>query len=149
MAVFAVILTMVGGISLSSQSSVNANLGRRIGTIEGALMSFLTGTGFLIILVLFFGQGNILGIFNAPIWQLAAVFCGVFFIMFNMTAIPIIGVISTSILVISGQLSMGLVIDHFGWFSGEQIPLDGKRIAGFLFMMLALYFIYKGSTKRG
>ncbi|MEI3598784.1 DMT family transporter [Oceanobacillus sp. MO10714A] len=50
---------MMGGLLVGSQSSVNASLGRRIGTIEGALISFLTGTGLLAILVLFFGQGNL------------------------------------------------------------------------------------------
>lgn len=147
MGTLGILLMMMGGLLVSSQSSVNASLGRRIGTIEGALISFLTGTGLLAILVLFFGRGNLFALFEAPKWQLLGVFCGVLFVLINITVVPKIGMISTSILVISGQLSMGLIIDHFGWFHVTVIPLDAKRGLAILFMVLALYFIYKGNVR--
>lgn len=148
MASFAILLTVIGGITLSSQSAVNAGLGKRIGTVESALVSFVTGACFLSVLVLFFGQGNILGILDAPLWQLSAVFCGTLYVLFSIIAVPKIGIISVSTLVISGQLSMGLIIDHFGWFHMDAIPFDGRRALALVFMGLALYFIYKGNHRK-
>lgn len=148
MATFAILFTVIGGIMLNSQAAVNGTLGRNIGVIEASFISFFTGTGFLAILVLFFGQGDLLAIFDAPKWQLSAVFCGTLYVLFSVFAVPKIGVAATSILVISGQLFMGLIIDHFGMFNGAVIPIDSNRGLAIFFMALALFFVYKGN-KRG
>ncbi|MGJ9460660.1 DMT family transporter [Oceanobacillus sp. CF4.6] len=147
MGIFIMLFTVFGGITLSTQSAVNGALGRRIGTIETAFVSFITGASILAIVILFFGQGNIFAIFEVPKWQLSAVFFGVLYVLFNVMAVPRIGVIATSIIVISGQFITGLVIDHFGWFNSLVIPLDPKRWVALLFMLIALYFMYKGNKR--
>ncbi|RSL28660.1 EamA-like transporter family protein, partial [Salibacterium salarium] len=53
----------------------------------------------------------------------------------------------TNITVIIGQLVIGVVIDNFGWFNSLVIPLDWKRSVALLFMIIALYFIYKGNKR--
>jgi transporter family-2 protein len=142
-----VIFTLIGGIVLSAQSSVNGTLSRKAGTIETTLFTFITGTLFLALIILFFGQGNILTIMEAPKWQLSAVFLGVAYLLLTVIAVPRIGVIATNIGTIIGQLITGMIIDHFGWFGGLEIHIDGKRLAALAFMLLALYFVYK-SNKR-
>jgi transporter family-2 protein len=147
MAIAMVIFTLIGGIVLSAQSSVNGTLSRKAGTIETTLFTFITGTLFLALIILFFGQGNILTIMEAPKWQLSAVFLGVAYLLLTVIAVPRIGVIATNIGTIIGQLITGMIIDHFGWFGGLEIHIDGKRLAALAFMLLALYFVYK-SNKR-
>ncbi|KYG26199.1 DMT family transporter [Priestia endophytica] len=147
MAIAMVIFTLIGGIVLSAQSSVNGTLSRKAGTIETTLFTFITGTLFLALIILFFGQGNILAIMEAPKWQLSAVFLGVAYLLLTVIAVPRIGVIATNIGTIIGQLITGMIIDHFGWFGGLEIHIDGKRLAALAFMLLALYFVYK-SNKR-
>ncbi|KAB2495159.1 DMT family transporter [Priestia endophytica] len=147
MAIAMVIFTLIGGIVLSAQSSVNGKLSRKAGTIETTLFTFITGTLFLVLIILFFGQGNILAIMEAPKWQLSAVFLGVAYLLLTVIAVPRIGVIATNIGTIIGQLIIGMIIDHFGWFGGLEIHIDGKRLAALAFMLLALYFVYK-SNKR-
>ncbi|MED3728329.1 DMT family transporter [Priestia filamentosa] len=147
MAIAMVIFTLIGGIVLSAQSSVNGTLSRKAGTIETTLFTFITGSLFLALIILFFGQGNILAIMEAPKWQLSAVFLGVAYLLLTVIAVPRIGVIATNIGTIIGQLITGMIIDHFGWFGGLEIHIDGKRLAALAFMLLALYFVYK-SNKR-
>lgn len=142
-----ILFTLLGGIALSAQSAVNGTFSRKAGTIETTFLTFITGTMFLAIVILFFGQGNLFAIFEVPIWQLSAVFLGVLFLLFNVFAVPKIGIIATSITVIIGQLVIGIVIDHFGWFNSLVIPLDMKRWFALLFMIIALYFIYKGNMR--
>ena len=36
---------------------------------------------------------------------------------------------ATTVAVISGQLLMSLLIDHFGWLNNPVIHLDGSRLA--------------------
>jgi len=40
-----------------------------------------------------------------------------------------------------------MVIDHFGWFHSLMISIDLKRILALVFMLIALYFIYKGNKR--
>ncbi|RKL66971.1 hypothetical protein CR203_14190 [Salipaludibacillus neizhouensis] len=147
MSILMILFTFLGGITLSAQSAINGTFSRKAGTIETTLLTFLSGTLFLAILVLFFGQGNVLAILEVPKWQLSAVFLGVLFLLFIIAAVPKIGVIATNITVIIGQLVIGIVIDHFGWFNSLVINLDMKRYFSLLFMMIALYFIYKGNKR--
>ncbi|TYR74477.1 DMT family transporter [Rossellomorea vietnamensis] len=147
MGIFMILFTFLGGLTLSAQSAINGTFSRKAGTIETTLLTFLTGTMFLAIFILFFGRGNVLAILEVPKWQLSAVFLGVMFLLFIVAAVPKIGVIAANITVIIGQLVIGVVIDHFGWFNSLVIPLDMKRSAALVFMMIALYFIYKGNKR--
>lgn len=147
MGLFMILFTFLGGITLSAQSSVNGTLSRKAGTLETTLLTFLTGTMFLTIFILFFGKGNVLALLDAPKWQLSAAFLGTMYLLLTVMAVPRIGVIATTISGIAGQLVIGLIIDHFGWFNSLVIELDSKRIFALLFMLIALYFIYKGNKR--
>jgi len=147
MGILIILFTLFGGITLSAQSSINGTFSRKAGTIETTLLTFLTGTMFLAIFILFFGQGNMLGILEAPKWQLSAAFLGTLYLLLTVMAVPRIGVIATTIAGIAGQLVIGVLIDHFGWFNSLVIALDIKRAFALLFMMIALCFIYKGNTR--
>ncbi|MDO3411622.1 DMT family transporter [Saccharibacillus sp. CPCC 101409] len=149
MGMFMIIFTLIGGLTLSAQSSINGSLSRKAGTIETTFLTFLTGTLFLALFVLFFGRGHIPGLLDAPKWQLSAAFLGTIYLLLTVLAVPKIGVIAANIAGIVGQLVIGMVIDHFGWFYSLKIPLDGKRMLALAFMALALYFIYKGNKKGG
>lgn len=146
MGLFMILFTLIGGITLSAQSSINGTFSRKAGTIETTFLTFLTGTMFLTIFILFFGSGNLLGILEAPKWQLSAAFLGTMYLLLTVMAVPRIGVIATSIAGITGQLVIGVIIDHFGWFN-LVIELDVKRTFALLFMFISLYFIYKGNKR--
>ena len=147
MGLFMILFTLIGGITLSAQSSINGTFSRKAGTIETTFLTFLTGTMFLTIFILFFGNGNLLGILDAPKWQLSAAFLGTMYLLLTVIAVPRIGVIATSIAGITGQLVVGVIIDHFGWFNSLVIELDVKRTFAILFMFISLYFIYKGNKR--
>ena len=147
MGIFMILFTLFGGITLSAQSSINGTFSRKAGTLETTLLTFLTGTMFLAIFIVFFGQGNILAILEAPKWQLSAAFLGTMYLLLTVMAVPRIGVIATNIAGIAGQLVIGVLIDHFGWFNSLVISLNSKRAFALLFMVIALYFIYKGNKR--
>ena len=147
MGIFMILFTLIGGITLSAQSSINGTFSRKAGTLETTFLTFLTGTLFLTIFILFFGRGDVLGLLEAPKWQLSAAFLGTMYLLLTVMAVPRIGVIATSIAGITGQLIIGVMIDHFGWFNSLIIELDMKRIFALVFMFISLYFIYKGNKR--
>ncbi|WP_404427113.1 DMT family transporter [Ureibacillus chungkukjangi] len=145
MGIFMILFTLIGGITLSAQSSINGTFSRKAGTIETTLLTFLTGTMFLTIFIIFFGSGNVLALLGVPKWQLSAAFLGTMYLLLTVMTVPRIGVIATTIAAIAGQLVIGVIIDHFGWFNSLIIELDIKRAFALLFMLISLYFIYKGN----
>ena len=72
---------------------------------------------------------------------------GTLYLLLTVMAVPRIGVIATNISGIIGQLVIGMLIDNFGWFDSLVITLDMKRSFALLFMIIALYFVYKGNKR--
>lgn len=140
--------SVIGGVLLSAQSSINGAFSRKSGTYEAAFLTFFSGALLLAILILFFGEGNILKVFEAPKWQLAAVWFGVGYLFLTVVAVPRIGVIATNIGTVIGQLTAGMVIDHFGFFGGLSVPFTWERMLAILLMFIALRFIYIGNKKQ-
>ncbi|KKI92743.1 membrane protein [Bacillus sp. SA1-12] len=147
MGMIMIVLNLIGGILLSAQSSINGTLSRKAGAIETTLLTLITGSMFLAVVIIFFGSGKLLNIFDAPKWQLSAAFLGALYMLLVIAAVPKIGVIATNIAAIAGQLIISLIIDHFGWFNSMVIPLDLNRAIALVFILVALYFIYKGNKR--
>ena len=67
-------------------------------------------------------------------------------VVFTITVVtPTIGATATIGLLIAGQLAMGVLIDRYGWFGVEQVPLNWPRIVGVLLLAVgALLALRKG-----
>ncbi|ELK45638.1 DMT family transporter [Halobacillus sp. ACCC02827] len=147
MGILLVAASVIGGVLLSSQSSINGAFSKHAGTYESTFMTFFTGALMLAIVVLFFGQGDFLAVLDAPKWQLTAVWFGVGYLFLTILAVPKIGVIATNIATVIGQLVGGIIIDHFGLFGGLQISFDWQRGTAIVLMLIALRLIYVADKK--
>ena len=67
-------------------------------------------------------------------------------VVFTITVVtPQIGATATIGLLIAGQLAMGVLIDRYGWFGVEQVPLNWPRVVGVLLLAVgALLALRKG-----
>jgi len=137
----------LSGLALSVQSGVNGELGKRLGSWEGAFFSFFIGTVALTLFLLFFGKGNLLEVFRVPKWQLTGGLLGAAYITAMVIAVPKLGVGMSVVTVIVGQIISSLVIDHFGWFGRAAIPFDWNRAIGVILLLAGLGFIFRGSFK--
>ncbi|NNU84571.1 DMT family transporter [Geobacillus sp. BMUD] len=135
-------MALAAGMAVSVQAGVNGGLGRRVGVLEGAFVSFFIGTIVLFFVQLFFGKGELLAMFSVPKWQLTGGILGAFYVFVMVLIVPKIGVANSLMAVIAGQLVMSSIVDHFGLFGGQRIPFDWTRFAamGFLFLALWLFF---------
>ncbi|MEH7741581.1 DMT family transporter [Bacillus subtilis] len=147
MSILIIILTLISGAVLATQSSINSAFAEKAGSFESAMINYLFGTVLMGIIVVLFGKVDMIAISEAPTWQLLCTFFGVGYVLLTIIAVPKIGVSAAVILVIVGQLTTGMVIDNFGWFENEIIHFDLKRFAGVILMFVALYFILKTNPK--
>lgn len=137
-----VMLGIAGGMAVGTQAAVNAALGRSIGVLETAFLSFLVGTLCLGIMVATFGRGHLPAAFGVPWWHLLGGVLGGFYVFVIVMNVPRFGVASTITMIIVGQMLVGLLIDHFGWFGVAHSPVTLPRVGGVLLMgaALALFF---------
>jgi len=133
------LLAIVGGIAVAMQSSVNGGLGKKVGVVEASFISFFIGTLALFFAVIFFGKGDVMAATTVPKWQLIGGILGAIYILTMVSAVPHIGVAPTLAAVIAGQILMGALIDHFGWFGGVSIPIDFKKVSAIVLMFISLY----------
>jgi transporter family-2 protein len=137
------LVVLLGGAATAVQAGVNGALGRKVGTIEGAFTSFLIGTVALFLIMMFLGKGNVLQIVSLPKWQLTGGLLGALYVIGMVFAVPKIGVASSMVAVIAGQLLTSTILDHFGVMSGKPIPIDWQRVVGIVLLAAALFLFYK------
>lgn len=137
------LLALLAGIGVGLQAGVNGSLGKKVGTLEGALISFAIGTLALVLVNIFFGRGDILSVLSVPKWQLTGGLLGALYVFILVLIVPRIGVAASIVGIITGQLLISVIIDHFGWMGVRQIPVDVNRLAGIAFLAVALFFFFR------
>jgi bacterial/archaeal transporter family-2 protein len=137
------LLAVIGGMTIAVQGQINGGLGKKVGVIEGAFISFAVGTLALLFILLFFGKGNISLIGTVPKWQLLGGLLGAFFVVVQVLVVPKIGVTTTLMAVVVGQIILGAVIDHFGLFGGNRIPIDKQKIVAIVLLLFSLFLYVK------
>jgi bacterial/archaeal transporter family-2 protein len=114
------------------QVAVMGRFGDRIGSFEAfAFASVLTGLVSLAALLAV--RRSLAGITDAgetPAWMWIGGFFGAFVVLTITVTAPKIGVAAVVALLIAGQLAMGAVIDRFGWFGVDRVPLGWQRLLG-------------------
>jgi bacterial/archaeal transporter family-2 protein len=139
-------LTFVAGAVLPLQTGINGQLARHVGgAIPAAMLSFIVGTVVLITLTLALRQmPSVAAIKSAETWQLAGGLLGAFFLATAAMAGPRIGALLFIALVLAGQLTMAVLLDHFGWAGFRESPISPGKIAGLLLIIAGVWFIQRG-----
>ncbi len=135
-------ISLVAGFLLSNQSPVNADLSHIVKSpfIAGTI-SFIVGTLFLAILSLAM-SGRLFPsttfIASQPMWIWLGGLLGAIYLTSNILLFQKIGAIQTTILPILGQITMGSVIDQFGWLGAETIAMTPWRFTGIIVLVIGV-----------
>ncbi|WP_338108581.1 DMT family transporter [Caldibacillus debilis] len=135
-------LALLGGAAIAVQSQVNGELGKKTGVIEASLINFAVGTLVLLMVVIFFGRGELSAAAAVPKWQLTGGILGAFYVLMVVFSVPRIGVTATLMSAIAGQMLLGAVIDHFGFFGGERDPMNGTKILALILLLFSLILFH-------
>ncbi|WP_348622684.1 DMT family transporter [Paenibacillus peoriae] len=143
-----VLITLIGGTAVSSQSSINGKVAGTIGLLETVFFSLGSGTLILGVLVCFFGTGRVFDLIQAPKLQLAAVFLGFGYLFLSSFNVNKLGVTPANLTAIVGQNLAGFMIDALGLFDSAVIEVSWQRGISVILMLTALSLIFseKNST---
>jgi transporter family-2 protein len=129
-------LALAAGVAGSIQIATLGMLGQRIGELEAAAFAFvLTAVaGVVILLVARRSLAGIPDALGAPAWMWLGGLAGVFVVTSIIITGPRIGIVSTSALLIAGQLAAATLIDRFGWLGMERVTIGWPKVVGLVLL---------------
>ena len=131
----------VTGAVIACQAPINSGLGRTVGNLEAALLSFTVGTTALAVIVALAGKGSYRTLPQAPWWQYLGGLCGVVYLTTSHFAVSRIGATAILAAAVAGQMIMAIVLDRFGWLGLPARSLDWPRVAGSVMLVASVWLI--------
>lgn len=138
-------LVILSGMGLSFEAGLLGPLGEVVGHLWATFSIFSVGMLLLGLLNLYFPAKAALPLSELPRWQLIGGILGPVYVVVLTVSTPILGVTMTMIGILAGQVSKGILIDHFGWYGATQKRISPFKLFGCLLITLALLFTYLGA----
>ena len=136
---FGFILGLAVGVGMPLQTSVNAELGEKVRSpYIATTVSFIGGVISCALIVLLMTGGIVIpfaDIVAEPWWIWTGGVCGTILVVISIVSLPKLGSTETMIMLILGQIFIGLAVDSFGMFKSDVIPLTVLRFAGFMLVL--------------
>lgn len=141
----AVALAVGAGALVGMQAPVNSRLGRAVGSVQAASLSFLVGTIALLLIAALAhgGLGTYSKVSGAPWWALIGGLLGAVYVTVAILTVRTLGASSLTAAVITGQLVISVVIDRFGLLGIERQPIGAQRIVGLVLLVAGVALVVR------
>lgn len=141
---FFLLLALISGAVLPIQAGLNVKMGRVVGDpIYAALISFVVGSiglfGYVLLTHVNLSQIREASQAHWTVWL--AGLLGAFYVAAVIILVPKIGAALTFGLVVAGQLSVSLLLDHYGFLGLPIHPLSIFRILGIVLIIVGVILI--------
>lgn len=141
----AILLAVAAGCFVGLQAPVNARLGRQVGALQAATVSFTVGT-LALILVAALSSGGLSSIGSAtraPWWALIGGLFGAFYVTVALLTVRTLGLSGLTAIVVTGQLAIAVVVDRFGLLGISRQHIDATRILGLVFLVVGVVLVVR------
>jgi bacterial/archaeal transporter family-2 protein len=138
-----ILIGLIGGLAVGLQSPIAGAMGQRVGGIASSLIIHLSGAIFSGLLLFLRGGEKIREWQTLPWYMLTAGMLGLILYLTISVTLPRLGGTMMVVLIIVGQLLVGVIIDHFGLMGVAMRPVDLARLAGLVLLVAGAYLIAK------
>ena len=124
------------GLGGALQIAVQARLSERVGSLEALACAVVVAAATALV-VLLVARRSLAGLqagLSGPKWLLLGGVMSALIILSITVAGPRIGVVATTAVLIAAQFALATLIDRFGWFGVEAVPVSLARIAGLVLL---------------
>jgi bacterial/archaeal transporter family-2 protein len=142
----AVLLAAGAGGLVGMQAPINSRLGRSIGGLQAASVSFVIGTIALLAVSAIFAKDGLpsLGrIGQAPWWALLGGLLGAIYVTVAIVTVRTLGASGLTAAVIAGQLAISVLIDRFGLLGIARQPIAASRIVGLVLLVVGVTLVVR------
>ncbi|MFW8052567.1 DMT family transporter [Vagococcus fluvialis] len=142
MILFFILLGILAGAFFPIQATINSKLGQAAkNPVIASFVAFSVGSLVLLICLVLFDMSSLfsLDVTTRTYLFFAGPIAGVIFNLSNIVLFSKIGATVTTMMTITGQMVMGIIIDHFGLFNLTVQKVSLSRLLGVLMMFLAIW----------
>ena len=141
----AVLLAVAAGCFVGLQAPVNARLGRQVGSLQAATVSFLVGTLVLIVVASLSSGGlpSVGAVGKAPWWALIGGMLGAFYVTVALVTVRTLGLSALTAIVVTGQLVIAVVVDRFGLLGLSRQHIGAPRIIGLVLLLVGVVLVVR------
>jgi transporter family-2 protein len=141
----AVLLGAGAGCLVGMQAPINSRLGKVVGSVQAASFSFLVGTVALVAIAAIVrgGLGDLRHVGRAPWWALIGGLLGAVYVTVALVAVRTLGASGLTAVVITGQLTISVVIDRFGLLGVARQHVGAQRILGLALLVAGVVLVVR------
>lgn len=141
----AVLLAIAAGCFVGLQAPVNARLGKQVGSLQAATVSFTVGTLALILVASLSSGGlsSIGSVGRVPWWALIGGVLGAFYVTVALVTVRTLGLSSLTAIVVTGQLAIAVVVDRFGLLGIAKQQIGATRIVGLVLLVVGVVLVVR------
>ncbi len=138
-------LGVLAGALITVQTVLNASLGDRAGVLGSVLALTIVSLVVLIVAILVFpNSANFHELPGPSQWYLylGGAF-GVIILVSTIFLVPKIGAAETLTAIVVGQLTLAVVVDHYGLLSVPRVEVSLLRVAGIALVAVGAYLVVR------
>ena len=141
----ALLATVVAGGLIALQAPINSTLGKSVGTLAAASVSFIVGTIALVLITVLVGGGfGDVGEARHLAWYyLMGGVLGAIYVTTALVAVRELGASGVTAATITGQLTLSLVIDQLGILGVDERTITWDRVLGVLLLAVGTVLIVR------
>ena len=136
-----ILIAFIAGAMVILSMIINSTLSKKIGVFQGAFVNYAVGLFFAVIAFIITKSYNAIDAHNfqgLPLWAFLGGAVGVVVVGISNVIIPKIPTIYSTLLIFTGQLFAGILIDFFR----DGVVSKGKIIGGILILVGMFYNFY-------
>jgi bacterial/archaeal transporter family-2 protein len=141
----AVSLTALVGGCIALQAPINSQLGKAAGTFQAAFVSFAIGTALLVAIAALAkgGLGQVGEARHVAWYYLTGGILGAAYVTTVLVTVRSLGAGGVVAATIAGQLTMSVVVDHFGWLGVERQSITAARLVGIALLAAGVFLVVR------
>ncbi|MBQ3199953.1 MAG: DMT family transporter [Firmicutes bacterium] len=134
------LLPCLAGMLMAVQGSINGQVSKVIGTLEGNFLMHSVGLAiiFLLLFVVGIGDGDWRKLPELPWYGYLSGLINVVIIYGVMVSIPRLGAASATTAIVAGQVATAVLIDWLGMFGLEKTPFSYTQAVGVAVLALGV-----------
>src|SRR5512143_523708 len=137
------LIGLAGGVAVGLQSPMASMITQRLGVFESVFIVHIGGALIALLPILLYGGGKLAQWRSVPWYVLGAGVFGLIVIAAISYMIPRVGVAASITTIVAGQVSVGVILDHFGLLGTMQRSIDPARALGLAIVLVGVWLTVK------
>ena len=141
---FPFLIATISGVAMAIQGTINSSLSQKTSLISANLIVHIIGTLVALIAVIVWRTPLLKHDWGSVPWYLyLGGVLSVIIVGLVAVSIPKVGVCNATTAIIIGQVSMAVLIDHFGWFGMIRLPWSPWQFVGIVFFAAGAKLLFR------